>query len=381
MQTDHGMAGNALGSLELQALLRTLHEKRRLILLVALFTLIASLLVAFLRPPRYTASVLLQVHHKRESSLGALNQAGDSVRSALTDEPVSVQMSLIRSRFILGPVIQSLQKSSVHRGLAESQQVEKLRSRLLVRDLTGLSENYPDKPAILQLTLIGTRPDEVMQTVNAIAKMTQERDRQRRKSEAGKTLNFLDHELKVVQAELQHAEDSLNQYRLAHGKMDAKLETQHLLARLSDIDQKLESARLKSLELSQQYTSLHPYVIAMTQKQAALNAQRKMLLDEIRKMTATDQVADNLAREVSVKKDLYMTLLNQIHAEQVVAAGIVSDIGILSPATYSEVLLPPHIVLVGLAGGMAGLMLGCFGVLAWRISRYLHAGSHPSCPA
>ena len=376
------MTGTSLPPLELHDLLRSLAEKKRRIVVISLVTLVIALSLALWRPTQYSASVLLQVHHTQENSLGSVTGTGDP--DNLINEPVSLQMSLIRSRFILGPVIQSLGLSTAHdkkirirslspARLPESELVEKLRARLIVKDMTGLSENFPNKPTVLQLSLTGSDPKEIVQLVNTIAKMTQRKDAERKTIAAKKTLDFLNHQLRVVQAELKQSEASLNQYRLASSRIDTKLQTQHLLSRLSDIDQKLEASRLKQLDLSQQYTALHPFVIAVNQQQAALQKQREALFVQIRKMTEADEVADDLAREVTAKNNLYMTLLNRIHTQQVVAAGIVSDVGILSLATYAETLLPRHLTTIGIMALIAGLLLGSFSVLLAKLFHQIRA--------
>lgn len=441
---------------DLRMLLHSLLEKKWLILGISIFTFILAMVYVLLKPTKYQATVLLQVYHKHDSSLGAITDTNQpSSSDKLTDEPISVQIALIRSKFILGPVIKSLgldilvkpyQKSSLNffshsnNGIQiselevpvkylnkrlylkvdktnhyrlyapnqklllegnvgqlvtsknlfsikvdninaansseflvikrpESEIINQVHSHLLITDLSGSVDNQTNKVGILQLSLIGDNPDKTMQMINKIALITQLKDTERKSLEAKKTLEFLYQQLPIIEDSLKTAEAKLNEYRSTSGKIDIKLQTQYLLTHLSDIDKQLESIRLKKMDLSQKFTIYHPFIITLNQKHKELNKQRDEILDQIKKLPAADQVAASLTRDVNVKNNLYMILLNKIHEQQVITAGIVSDVRILSLATFPDMPLPIKLTIIGFASLSIGLILGCLGVLVWQMFR------------
>ena len=63
----------------------------------------------------------------------------------------------------------------------------------------------------------------------------------------------------------------------------------------------------------------------------------------MKKLPAEDQVALSLARDVRVKGELYLLLSKKMQELQVVAAGTVSDIRILSLAKLPDEPLPRKI--------------------------------------
>jgi len=348
----------------LQDLFQTLASKKKQIAAIALLISALSVFAALIKPSEYKAAVLLQIHHSEGNSLGAIaGTPDDSTHPNVTSEPLSAQISLIRSKFILEAVVKSGNDAGLTAVTDLSGQINRLRAHLTVTDLTGLAENFPDKPAVIQLSLTGKDPGETMQTVNTIAEITRKKDLERKTNEARRTLDFFYQQLALSQEALRQAEESLNNSRIEGSKIDAKVQTQNLLGRLSDTDRKIEATHLKKMELSQRYTLQHPFIMALVKQEAELRRQRKDIYDQLKKMIVTDHVSDSLKRQAEAKKNLYMTLLNKIHLQRVITAGIVSDIRILSPATFSETVRPLKPQLAGIFGLIVGTVLGGLWVL------------------
>jgi len=403
---------------DLQLLLANLLAKKWLILGMGLMTVCLATVYSLVKPTKYQATVLLQIHHKQENSLGSMNEALQQATTA-AEEPISMQMALIRSKFILGPVIKALgldiqilpQKKFffglfkqpenelqiselqvpprflkkpllllvdqpdhyrlyaakklvlegnsgeliaannlfalkiaklsappgarfILRKLPESEVINQLRSHLIISDLSGTEGSSLNKVGILQLLLSGTNAQKTIDIINKIALITELKDRERKSLEAKKTLEFLYQQLPIIQASLKEAEEKLNSYRSTSGKIDIKLQTQYLFTHLSEVDKQLELIRFKKIDMAQQYTAHHPFLITLNQKQIELQKQHDAIIEQIKNLPATDQIAANLSRDVDVKNNLYMALLHKIHEQQVITAGIVSDIGILALATF-----------------------------------------------
>ncbi len=437
--------------LDLRLLLQSLREKKWLIGTFGVTIFIFAMLYTVFKPTQYQATILLQVQQKQPNTLGTMTKSNQSFDPAnIPDEPISVQIALIRSKFILEPVIQSLgldihvspygysffsrktsadinvgeltipsrylkkklqltvasaghyhvynsQNELLIQGIVgqrlsnhdfsikvdkieapvgsqfalikdpESEVMTKLLTNLTITDLSGSAETNSNKIGILQLSLIGEDPNLITAILNKIAVVTQQKSIERTSLKAEKTLAFLNQQRPIVQKSLEEAEAKLNHYRATSGKIDIKLQTHYLMTHLADIDKQIQEMQLKKLNMLQQFTVYHPFIVSLTQKMQESEKQRDELLNQLKKLPAADQVAISLTREVNVRNNLYMSLLNQIHELQVIKAGIVSDIHILVLATKPDMPLPVRMTVVGIASLLIGLVVGSIFVLSWRI--------------
>lgn len=210
---------------------------------------------------------------------------------------------------------------------------------------------------ILELSLIGPDPFKLIHTLNAIAKITQMKDAQKKSQEAAQTLEFLFHQLPITKGQLEQAETALNQYRAKSGKIDIKLQTQFLLNQLADLDKQLGVLRINKIDMLQRYTAEHPMLLALDTQTKALEAERNKLEQSLKTLPASDQIAVNLMRDVGVKKTLYLLLLSKIQELEVVKAGTVSSVHILSSASMPDAPLPGKRPMIYMGSILLGLML------------------------
>lgn len=432
--------------IDLRILFRQIVERKWFILAIGFSICGLAVIYSLLRPASYQATALLKIQHRQHSI------TTNDINNPL-DESISTQIALIRSDYILKPVIHRLgldidvtplKKISLnrffhknrnqvsvsvlelpikyinktltliadadnhyrlynHKGkiliegtvgtrvsnnncvikidkmdapyhsqfhiikYPESAIIKQLRSRLSVVDLSNTSENAANKTAILQLSLVGSKPSEIIRTLNEIAMTTQKTNMVIKSNEAKTTLHFLNQQLPIIQSSLKEAEEKLNQYRSTSGRVDIKLQTEYLLTHISDIDKQLEKIRLEQINMMQQYTSYHPFVISLNQERIELEKQRSELTNQLKKLPASDQEASDLTRDVTVKNNLYTLLLNQIHQYQVMQAGILSDIEILSLASTPSLSMPLKLSIIAFFSLLLGLILGCIGLIAWQI--------------
>ena len=234
---------------------------------------------------------------------------------------------------------------------------------VMVKSLSGklkIDENGAkgvQNTGIMTISLSGSDADQVVRTLNSIAKITQVKDSQTKSQEAAQTLTFLYHQLPVTKGQLEKAERALNQYRATSGKIDIKLQTQFFLKQLSELDKQLGAIRINKIEMQQRYMASHPILVALDTQIKALEAQRKQLRKNFKTLPSSDQVAVNLMREVGVKKALYLILLRKIQELEVVKAGTVSSVHILSFAKIPDAALPGKRVLIYMGSILLGLML------------------------
>jgi tyrosine-protein kinase Etk/Wzc len=210
---------------------------------------------------------------------------------------------------------------------------------------------------ILDLSLIGPNPSQIVKTLNAVANIAQAKDAQKKAQEASQTLTFLYKQLPITKSLLEKAETALNVYRAKSGKIDSSLQTKFLLDQLMHLEQRLNELRVNRIELLQRYTIVHPVIIALDRQVHSLEAEKTKLDRQIKTLPASEQVAVNLLRDIDVKKTLYIILLNKIQELQVAKAGTVSSIRILATASEPDSPLPRRNLVVYLASVIAGLVL------------------------
>jgi tyrosine-protein kinase Etk/Wzc len=440
--------------LDLHILFSRLHQKRWFILTIASAIFVCSMLYALCKPNIYQGSLLLRIQHKQSNVLGSSTTSSKAQPgiASMPAAPLSVQIALIKSEYILKPVIQALHLDiSIHpkkplwaRTIAKNQRlvhiqqfevpnqymqkplrllidqnqqyrlfspkgkllaigsvgerlqkhkltllidklnapagsqfivkkfheaavINRLRKRLLITDLTDAGENKSDQMTVLRISYSDRNPNLINRILTTLADTVQQQNIKLKTNEVDNALSFLQQELPLTFTSLKTAEAKLNYYRATSGRVDIKLQTQYLLSHLAEIDKEMEKLRLEKIGRLQQYTDHHPLVVSLQQETQALEHKREELLLHLKQLPASDQEAVNLTRDVEVKNNLYMILLNQIHQFQVIKTGILSDIQILTqslPMPLPTVRLP----LIGIFSLIIGLILGCVIVLIGSIA-------------
>jgi len=252
---------------------------------------------------------------------------------------------------------------------SRSKVLETLAKRIAITDL-GTSRTG-NNTGILQIALTDKNPQTTVNILNAIAEVTVEKDIERKSAEAEKTYLFIEKQLPIAKHALETAETKLNKYRSKSGKIDLKLESQMLLSQLSATEQNIAQLRLQKAEMLQDYTSKHPFVGSVNDKIKGLEKDLGQMQMQLKKLPASDQIAVGLMRDVDVKNQLYLLLLNKLQEMRVLKAGTVSDVRILSLAEYPDDPIPTKPLLIIAAGIFLGLILGA-GIVLLRKSFTQH---------
>ena len=433
-----------LDEVNLEEILHVIWVDKWKILCVTALALFLGILVALKQVPQYQANVLLQVN----GHASGFGQAAGSIQQMILGDSSSgdsaiAQIALIKSRFILEPVVEKLGlkiSSSYHSTkfidhflppkvplLAVEVLVaphklfnKKLRlvflsedkivlydqnKRILLQGKAGHLLHSTDNrimleirkskiPAgseydvvvrtgekvvstlmatlnveeagsrthqstgVLDMSLKGADSKQIVRTLNAIADVAREKDAEKKSQEAKQTLKFLYEQLPVTKKSLELAENDLNRYRAKSGKIDIKLQTQFSLNQLAGLAKEQSKLQVKKIEMLQRYTSVHPFMLSLEEQIKTLQLQEYELLMVLKKLPASDQVAVNLMRDAQVKKSLYMVLLQKIHELEVVKAGTVSGVRILSYAKIPDSPLPNKKFLICFVSFILGISIG-----------------------
>ncbi len=237
----------------------------------------------------------------------------------------------------------------------------KIATRLQISDLGII--NQVDKTGILQMSLKGPNPQSIVDLLNTIAQTAIQKDIDHKSSEAGKALKFLEGQLPLMSSSLNIAEAKLNQYRMKSGTIDLTVKSKMLLNQLADVQKELEKTELTRIMLLQQYTPIHPSILALKDRKSALQTELDSLETQLSNLPTTDQVVVGLMRDIKVKSQLYLILLNKIQELQVVRGSTVSDLRILNLAHLPNKALSTGWFLIILVGALFGFTAGLMFVI------------------
>lgn len=206
---------------------------------------------------------------------------------------------------------------------------------------------------VLEMSLIGSNPHAIVQLLNTIAQVAADKSLEQKTAEASKSLAFLNQQLPLVKQSINDAENELNLYRAKAGQIDLSLQTKFLLTQMTDAQKNLEVTKLAKVEALQKDTPEHPLVIDLSNKEKALTDSLSVLQAKLSQLPASDQTVVGLMRDVKVKSELYLVLLNKIQNLKVIKASTVSDLRILNLASVPDV--PIYVnkssILLGIPGG------------------------------
>lgn len=243
-----------------------------------------------------------------------------------------------------------------------------LGEELNVVDMGGTSTKLAgdNDTGVLNLTLMGKDQDILPRILNSILDYEVAKNIEKKSAETKQTLGFLQKQLGMFKKSLDLAETALSNYRAEHGSLGISVEGEVLLKQIVDVEQTFEQAKLKKLELLQDYTEQHPAVIVASEQVAKIHDELRSLENRVRALPKTEQEAVGLEREVATKDQLYMYLLNKIQEMQITEAGTLSDVYILMPAS-TAVKLPARMLLILFGSIFGGFMLAILIVFARRV--------------
>ena len=237
-------------------------------------------------------------------------------------------------------------------------------SRLTAIDALNKNLTVSEKgkaSGILELSLTGTNPADIANSLNAVTQQYLLQNIQRQSAEAEKSLQFLADQQPELKDKLDQAEERLNQYRQQNKSVDLGLETQSVLTQLVDLEKQLNELAFTESELSRLYTRAHPSYQALTEKKQALLRDKNELSEKVENLPNTQQEILRLTRDMEVSQEIYIQLLNKVQELNIVKAGTVGNVRIIDDAVTAPAPVKPKkpliVVLATLLGGMAGVGL------------------------
>lgn len=198
---------------------------------------------------------------------------------------------------------------------------------------------------VLNITLNGTESAKLPSILNTIIYYAIKKNTSKKTAEAQKTLRFLDQQVLNLKDELDKAETALTDYKAKQGVLGVSTAATFLLEQLVSTHRSLEELKLKKEALLQEFTDKHPYIISIKQQQKKIEKELAIVEDKVKELPQSEQKILSLKREVEVKSQLYLLLLNKVQQLQITKEGTISDIRVLGLATEPE-RLPSKAILI-----------------------------------
>lgn len=225
----------------------------------------------------------------------------------------------------------------------------------------GVNEQGKDT-GIVQLSLQGKDRRKITDILNAIADTYLHQNVERQSEQAARRLDFIKQQLPDLREQVDSAENALAQYRATKGSVDMSLEAESLMKQAAEVDAQISQLEMKQAELTQQFTTNHPSMVALKDKRQQLQQEKQRIESQIKQLPTTEQKAIEMMRNVKVSNELYTALLNKAQELKVAKAGTVGNVRIIDHAIVPIEPVKPNKPLVVALGLVLGLMGGVFTV-------------------
>jgi tyrosine-protein kinase Etk/Wzc len=240
------------------------------------------------------------------------------------------------------------------------QTVVALRSALSVTE-TGRQSS------VLRLELRGSDREKITMTLDSVLSTYVQQNVTRGSAEAARSLDFINSQLPPSQAAVAEAQDALNAYRQQQQSVDLTFETEALLGRVTEIEQKLAELALQEEEYKQRFTINHPTYQALLQNRSKLQEQLAGLREQSGGLPETQKEVFNLTRNLEVAQNVYLSLLSRQQELQVVQASVIGNVRVLDQAFASPNPIAPRKSLILSVSLTLGFVFGVAIVLIRRL--------------
>lgn len=227
-------------------------------------------------------------------------------------------------------------------------------------------EDQGKNTGILNLTLIGDDKELIAIVLDSISQNYLEQNVDRQAAQDAKSLDFLNKQLPKVRAELDAAEDKLNNYRRQKDSVDLTMEAKSVLDQIVNVDNQLNQLTFKEAEISQLFTPEHPSYKALIEKRQALQHEKEKLNKRVNTMPTTQQEVLRLSRDVESGRAVYLQLLNRQQELNIAKSSAIGNVRIIDNAITQPKQVKPKKALVVIIGIFLGLFAS-IGLILLRV--------------
>lgn len=210
---------------------------------------------------------------------------------------------------------------------------------------------------ILVLSLTGDNPQRIKNIIDSISSNYLAQNISRQAAQDEKSLEFLNQQLPKVRAELEIAENKLNDYRRRNDSVDLSLEAKSVLDQIVNVDNQLNELTFRESEISQLYTKEHPTYKALMEKRKTLQDEKLKLNKKVSSMPETQQEIVRLSRDVESGRAVYMQLLNRQQELNIAKSSAIGNVRIIDDAVTQPKPIKPKKLVVVLLGFLLGAII------------------------
>lgn len=234
--------------------------------------------------------------------------------------------------------------------------VTRLKAITDLQDVFNVADQGKDT-GILNLSITGDNPKLVSLILNNISQNYLAQNVSRQAAQDAKSLDFLNEQLPKVRADLDAAEDKLNNYRKQKDSVDLSMEAKSVLDQIVNVDNQLNELTFREAEISQLYTKEHPTYKALIEKRQTLQEERTKLSKKVSTMPSTQQEVLRLSRDVESGRAVYLQLLSRQQELNIAKSSAIGNVRIVDDAVTAPKPVKPKKVLVVLVGAIFGLFV------------------------
>lgn len=236
--------------------------------------------------------------------------------------------------------------------LARGAVIERLQRRLKI-------EEQGKQSGMLRMRLAGGNPEVVATTLNEIGNTYIRQNLERKTADADKALVFVESLLPNLRAQIAQAEAKLTRFRNQNGSVDMTARGKLALDQSVRLETTLNELQAKHRELAANSLGAgHPRMSALDAQIAAVNLELGGVNRRIKVLPPKEQETLGMSRELKVKSDLYVSLLNSAQQIQLAKDGKVGNLRIVDAAQPPQEPAGPMPAALLAAGTTGGLVLG-----------------------
>ncbi|SFQ78694.1 polysaccharide biosynthesis tyrosine autokinase [Donghicola eburneus] len=209
---------------------------------------------------------------------------------------------------------------------------------------------------IVDFSVTAYDPEASISIVNAVVREYQRQSLNRRSAEVDQSIGFIEEQLPIADANLQSALQAFNSYIDSSGAYASlSATTQDVLARIVELETKLEEIGFQKSQLATQVTESHPDFQRLVAQEQEFEQRLLSLRGELDSVPETEQQLAQLTKNVQAARELKEQLLLRLDQLRIVKASAVGTIRVLETAEDALLSGPNRMNPIALA-----IVLGVF---------------------
>ena len=214
------------------------------------------------------------------------------------------------------------------------------------------------RTGILEFSYQDVYPDRAVDVLNEVATSYLRQNVEERNAEAQQTLEFLEKQLPDLKARLDSSLMNMNAYQNRVGSVDVAAETQIVLQKRMQLEQKILEIQQKKQEAIRLFHAEHPTVKTLEDQERTLRRELASTSRDVKDLPETQQEVLKLTSEVELNKVLYTNMLNSVQQLRLVSAGEVGSVRIVDFAEQTTKPVKPKKKLILAIFFFLGILLG-----------------------